>query len=312
MTQKTTALPHFTTNPSWKGRDELGVHVMGTMIQNRAPHLEFTLPNVRNDANALIDTVHRSILREQAERQGNNQSMPEVFYLQLDNVNTNKSKDLMAYLSLLVKRGVFMKVKVNFLMVGHTHENIDQMFSRFSVRLRKEAALTVKALMKIARECFTPSPTCEEVVGQRDWHTWLERHRGNGNDISFNLAFRIKMIEGIAVMHSKQYGGTDSGYRIWLSEACVMLPSVPNVVPQPDKLHPLKPQDYLALCNLQHNLEERLSMDYKDETKEFWDTQVDFQQKVIDGTQLVDIPTTWPAAHNYVAPAGTVPRHACL
>ena len=39
ITQKTTALPHFTTKPSWKGQDELGVHVEGIMVHNRAPHL---------------------------------------------------------------------------------------------------------------------------------------------------------------------------------------------------------------------------------------------------------------------------------
>ena len=133
MTQKTTALPHFTTKPSWKGQDELGVHVEGIMVQNRAPHLEFNLQNVPGNANVLIDTVHRTVIREQEHRRQEGKAMPEVFYLQLDNVNTNTSKTLMAYLGLLVEKGVFKKVKVNFLMVGHTHENIDQLFSRFSV-----------------------------------------------------------------------------------------------------------------------------------------------------------------------------------
>lgn len=29
--------------------------------------------------------------------------------------------------------GVFNKVKVSFLMVGHTHENVDQVFSRYVI-----------------------------------------------------------------------------------------------------------------------------------------------------------------------------------
>jgi hypothetical protein len=32
---------------------------------------------------------------------------------------------------MLVELGIFQKVKVGFLLLGHTHDHIDQMFSRF-------------------------------------------------------------------------------------------------------------------------------------------------------------------------------------
>ena len=316
MTQKTTALPHFKTKPTWKGKDELGVHVEGVMVQNRAPHLEFSLQNVRGDGNVLIDTVHRAVLREQSARQSEQKCMPEVFYLQLDNVNTNKSKDLLAYLSLLVKRGVFKKVKINFLLVGHTHENIDQLFSRFSVRLRKEDALTVKVLMKIAKECFSPAPTCEEIFGQRDWKKYIKPFRGTINDISYNHAFRIKEVDSKVVMHNKQYAAAqNAGYKVWLSEPVdCLLPQVWPFIPGTPSTHalfPLQQKDYDSLCNLQSNLEQRLSMSYVGETKSFWDNQVKFQQNVMNGTETVHLTTEWPTACTYIQPPGKYGLNVC-
>lgn len=38
---------------------------------------------------------------------------------------------LLGFLSYLVEMKIFKKIKVSFLMVGHTHEDIDQVFSRW-------------------------------------------------------------------------------------------------------------------------------------------------------------------------------------
>ncbi len=53
-------------------------------------------------------------------------TLPENLLLQLDNcAGENKNRYIFAYLSLLVARGVFKTVQLGFLMVGHTHEDID-------------------------------------------------------------------------------------------------------------------------------------------------------------------------------------------
>ena len=60
--------------------------------------------------------------------------MPEnLLLLQLDNyARENKNRYLFAYVSLLVTRAVFKIVQLGFLMVGHTQEDIDAVFRRFS------------------------------------------------------------------------------------------------------------------------------------------------------------------------------------
>jgi hypothetical protein len=60
-----------------------------------------------------------------------------VLYLQVDNCGENKNKYMFAFLTELVRKKVFAKIKACFLMVGHTHEDIDQFFSTISNYLKQ-------------------------------------------------------------------------------------------------------------------------------------------------------------------------------
>ncbi|KAL3700876.1 hypothetical protein R1sor_018898 [Riccia sorocarpa] len=61
--------------------------------------------------------------------------LPHVFMLQMDNsAKDNKNVHVLAFCSKLVIRGVFETVEVNFLMVGHTHEDVDALFSKVSAQ----------------------------------------------------------------------------------------------------------------------------------------------------------------------------------
>ena len=55
--------------------------------------------------------------------------LPPVLNVQLDNAcSDNKNQYVFSFFSLLVQKGVFLEVYINFLLVGHTHEDIDAMF----------------------------------------------------------------------------------------------------------------------------------------------------------------------------------------
>ena len=57
------------------------------------------------------------------------QPLPPVLTLQLDNASgDNKNRYVFAFCSLLVYKGIFREVYINFLIVGHTHEDIDAFF----------------------------------------------------------------------------------------------------------------------------------------------------------------------------------------
>jgi hypothetical protein len=76
-------------------------------------------------------------------------ALPPVLHLQLDNAySDNKNRYTFCFFSLLVANGVFWEVYVNFMLVGHTHEDIDALFGRWSMRLRKHDYPIVLLLMK--------------------------------------------------------------------------------------------------------------------------------------------------------------------
>jgi hypothetical protein len=55
---------------------------------------------------------------------------PHILYLQIDNCwRENKNTTMMRYLNLLLKFGWFKQIEVYVLTLGHTYEDIDQMFS---------------------------------------------------------------------------------------------------------------------------------------------------------------------------------------
>jgi hypothetical protein len=75
--------------------------------------------------------------------------LPPVLNVQLDNAySDNKNRYVFSFFSLLVQKGVFREVYVNFLLVGHTHEDIDAMFGRWSYRLYANDYLMLPMLMK--------------------------------------------------------------------------------------------------------------------------------------------------------------------
>jgi hypothetical protein len=67
----------------------------------------------------------------------------------MDNcVKDNKNQHLLAFLSLLMVRDVFEEVKLGFVVVGHTHEDIDGCFGYLSKKLKEENNYILANLMR--------------------------------------------------------------------------------------------------------------------------------------------------------------------
>ena len=110
-------------------------------------------------------------------------NLPPVLTLQLDNCSRdNKNRWVFAFCSLLVYKGIFCEIYINFLIVGHTHEDIDALFGRWSNKLKTNDYPTIPRLMK----SFTDSETqpviphlIEEVL---DFKEFVHRYLGTGGD----------------------------------------------------------------------------------------------------------------------------------
>ena len=118
----------------FEGGNFIHFHLVGCMVFNgqMSPRIYFTAPNIHNDANFTITIIHHVITHW-------SNNLPQVLYLQLDNTRReNKNQIVFGYLNMLVELGIFQKVKVDFLIVGHTHSHIDHMFIHFAVTLGRK------------------------------------------------------------------------------------------------------------------------------------------------------------------------------
>ena len=76
-------------------------------------------------------------------------ALPPILNVQMDNATgDNKNRYVYGYWSLLVAKRIFREVYVNFMIVDHTHDDIDALFGRWSMLLKKENFPTIPALMK--------------------------------------------------------------------------------------------------------------------------------------------------------------------
>jgi hypothetical protein len=79
--------------------------------------------------------------------------LPGRLVLQLDNTcKENKNCTVISACAFLVNMGFVSQVDINFLIVGHAHNEIDQMFGVISRRIKRRDVFTVDQLLELLRE----------------------------------------------------------------------------------------------------------------------------------------------------------------
>ena len=133
MDQKKNNLPvmgRYTKTESPLTQRIIGVKVHG--IKNYAFVVDETVPG---GSNLMVEILRRVLLDLQEKHKLPSDSKCTLF-LQVDNCGENKNKTMFGFLTHLVGENIFHKVKAGFLMVGHTHEDIDQFFSTIATHLK--------------------------------------------------------------------------------------------------------------------------------------------------------------------------------
>ncbi|KAL2630810.1 hypothetical protein R1flu_015496 [Riccia fluitans] len=82
--------------------------------------------------------------------------LPHHLYIQLDNSSKdNKNWMIMAFCSELVARGCCKMITMSFLMVGHTHEDVDAFFLKVN---DSQGGKNIKLLPHFLAEVYHPQP----------------------------------------------------------------------------------------------------------------------------------------------------------
>ena len=124
MDQKKTDVPRWAGKiPGWA--DTLPTYrqrVMGVKVHWKGrcfAYLFLADVLVAGGANLVVECLRQVLVDLQRVS-----PLPSVLYLQVDNCSENKNRTLFGFLDYLVHRKIFRKVKIGFLMTGHTHEDI--------------------------------------------------------------------------------------------------------------------------------------------------------------------------------------------
>ncbi|CAM9584489.1 unnamed protein product [Ectocarpus fasciculatus] len=145
--QSAFATPYFCqeTKDSVKGW-KMRMKLIGALVSGRMCMFYTLGSNWESGANLTIEVLHKTLVKLVSTLQPG-QQLPRRLWLQMDNCSReNKNRFFLAYLHLLVHYGVFDCIELHFGLKGHTHDEIDQVFSRVGVGLRKRDAPTRSAL----------------------------------------------------------------------------------------------------------------------------------------------------------------------
>jgi len=138
--------------------------------------------SVKGGANVTCEIIYATLLKLQELRA----IWPELFDIRLDNTTKdNKNLCVFAFLGWLVSTGVFKTVRLRYLSVGHTHEDIDALFGILMQHLyRSQCFETIEILMDAIYDSFfrrdakhasgsQPSAKLRHMRATHDWTAWL-------------------------------------------------------------------------------------------------------------------------------------------
>jgi len=223
--------PHFCTHSKdtekcWR----IATSLMGAIVHGVGVFGFSYMPNIKHGSNLTIEVLHR-VLSTVWEK-GTLSYLPDVLYLQLDGTSKqNRNKYLLGFLGLLVEWQLFESVVLSILPVGHTHEDIDQLFSRVATYLRKHDARSRAEFLQAFEDSFNPRkyPTetakytdnIEQAANFSDYFditnmlSSMEAQEGKRSGISQFHQFKILKEDGKIVLYVREWCATSLDSDPW-------------------------------------------------------------------------------------------------
>ena len=106
---------------------------------------------------------------------------PDEFFVQIDGASDNRAVVMFCFCELLVRYGLFDRVRMSFLIVGHTHNDVDQTFAAITFQLRKAVVKSIHDLVIEYKRAYSAKnqPSRISIVeAVPDFTTWLVEEVG--------------------------------------------------------------------------------------------------------------------------------------
>ena len=136
----------------------------------------------KHDSNQVVTSIMK-VLGDVRQRRS---TFSPLLQIQADNCGReNKNKYVFGLCATLVGLGYFSKVQLSFLIVGHTHKDIDQRFSVILEVLKRKDIDSLQELLQLVRldvyltKAFTYVEHLEDIW---DWKSFITPHLYKGGD----------------------------------------------------------------------------------------------------------------------------------
>ena len=117
-------------------------------------------------------------------------------------------------------------------MVGHTHEDVDQMFSRVSAHMARKDAHTLPQLLSNMEQSFAPAPIVKHLKALYDYKGQMAYARGLIEGISGPHVFRFEETDGQIRLGYKDWPKPEEDFRFMDVSMCVAnFSDLPNCQP---------------------------------------------------------------------------------
>ena len=133
-------------------------------------------------ASYFLEIVARTIVKVQEICEARQIEFPDHLVLQSDNTPAQaKNNESLQFLAMLVARRTFQTCTLNFLTVGHTHEDVDQLFGLITSWMSQiHSFSTPEEVLQLLEESLIQKLRgrwskvySEFVSGIRHWNSWL-------------------------------------------------------------------------------------------------------------------------------------------
>lgn len=187
-------------------KNVLAQHVLGVMVHANPKNKVYLFTfndSVPSGANNNIEGIRRTLCAEFAGR-----CLPRTLYIQADNASDNKCWTVLLFLGMLVYHNYTADIYFSFLLVGHTHEDIDSLFAVISRHFRSIpnhsiAGKTPQSFQEEMDASLTEKflAVCTAMEWVLDWDAHLKPHRHPGTTGIGHVDIEAEPDEGARAPH---------------------------------------------------------------------------------------------------------------
>jgi len=180
-TMQTKFIPMVTPLPkNYSTCEKLRLHLTGIINHSHSDRIMYgSFDHWKHGSNFVVSVIDDYLRHLQLKLDTDAKPWPSTLFLQLDNCwKENKNKYVFSYLASLIHYHIFNEIYMHCLPTGHTHEDIDQMFSSFSINYWRHGFQSIPkmdAFISNAYPSVSTRPRFKMVTSVFDIKTFFSR-----------------------------------------------------------------------------------------------------------------------------------------